>query len=80
MMNSKDVNQQLFDFIEASPSAFHAVYEMKKRLLDAGYEQLLESRFSELSIHPMYTFSYISTRFLYNHTYLLRPYIPYTTA
>lgn len=43
-MNCKDVNRQLFKFIEASPSAFHAVYEMKRRLLDAGYEQLLESR------------------------------------
>ena len=43
-MNCNDVNQQLFEFIEASPSVFHAVYEMKRRLLEDDYEQLLESR------------------------------------
>lgn len=42
-MNNEQINQELFSFIESSPTAFHAVDTMR-RILDAeGYEQLLES-------------------------------------
>ena len=36
--------KKLFDFIEASPSQFHAIENQKQRLLGEGYEQLLESK------------------------------------
>lgn len=38
----REVNEALFDFIEASPTAFHAVASMKRELDQAGYEPLLE--------------------------------------
>ena len=38
------VNRALFDFIEASPTAFHAVAVMKRELDLAGYRQLLEGK------------------------------------
>ena len=34
--------QRLFSFIEQSPTAFHAIEYMRKKLLDEGYIQLLE--------------------------------------
>lgn len=38
----KEENRELFDFIEASPTAFHAVAAMRERLDQAGYEALRE--------------------------------------
>ena len=35
--------EELFSFIEKSPSAFHAVETMRQELENAGYHQLLES-------------------------------------
>ena len=35
--------EELFSFIESSPSAFHAVETMRQELENAGYHQLLES-------------------------------------
>ncbi|MFT5211944.1 MAG: aspartyl aminopeptidase [Flavobacterium sp.] len=35
-------NQQLLDFIESSPSPFHAVQSMSSRLLDADFTQIFE--------------------------------------
>ena len=32
--------KKLFDFIEASPSQFHAIENQKQRLISEGYEQL----------------------------------------
>ena len=43
-MDEKQVNRQLFDFIEASPSPFHVIVNMKQELEEAGYECLLESK------------------------------------
>ena len=40
--------RQLFAFITASPSPFHAVKNMRQRLEAEGYQQLLESRSWEL--------------------------------
>lgn len=40
---SESTVQQLFSFIEKSPTAFHAVHTMAGELRDAGYMQLLES-------------------------------------
>lgn len=38
----KKINENLLSFLDKCPSTFHAVYEMKKILLENGYEELLE--------------------------------------
>ena len=43
-MNEETIVKELFSFIEASPTAFHAVDTMKKILEIEGYQPLLESR------------------------------------
>lgn len=55
-VNEKDIEttQELFNFIEKSPTAFHAVEEMKKRLEDAGYHQLLEGEKWEIQADGKY--------------------------
>lgn len=40
---AKETAQELFSFIEKSPSCFHVIENMKKELEKEGYEQLLES-------------------------------------
>lgn len=40
---NQQINQELFSFIESSPTAFHAVDTMKQMLEAEGYELLLES-------------------------------------
>ncbi len=42
MMQKHDFNKQLFEFLAASPTPFHAVYEMRARLQEAGFIELLE--------------------------------------
>ncbi|GGK74856.1 M18 family aminopeptidase [Amphritea balenae] len=42
MMQKQQFNEQLFDFLAASPTPFHAVYEMRGRLQEAGYIELEE--------------------------------------
>ena len=39
---SETTTQELFSFIEQSPTAFHAIDYMKKSLISEGYTQLLE--------------------------------------
>ncbi|WP_428033699.1 M18 family aminopeptidase [Amphritea sp.] len=41
-MQKHDFNEQLFDFLAASPTPFHAVYEMRGRLQEAGFIELEE--------------------------------------
>ncbi|WP_417226202.1 M18 family aminopeptidase [Amphritea sp.] len=41
-MQKHDFNKQLFEFLAASPTPFHAVYEMRARLQEAGFIELLE--------------------------------------
>lgn len=41
-MQKHDFNKQLFDFLAASPTPFHAVYEMRGRLQEAGFIELEE--------------------------------------
>jgi len=41
-MNHSDTNQQLADFIQASPTPFHATGNMVDTLLAAGFERLDE--------------------------------------
>lgn len=41
-MNREAVNQNLLEFLEKSPSAYHAVANMAKMLDDAGFERLNE--------------------------------------
>ena len=36
------LNKNLMRFLQASPTPFHAVHELKKRLRDAGFLQLQE--------------------------------------
>lgn len=40
----RDYNRELVDFIQNHPSVYHVIEGQKRLLLDAGYEQLLESR------------------------------------
>ena len=40
----RDYNKELVDFIQNHPSVYHVIEGQKRVLLDAGYEQLLESR------------------------------------
>ena len=40
----RDYNRELLDFIQGHPSVYHVIEGQKQRLLEAGYEQLLESR------------------------------------
>lgn len=43
-MLKEEFNQQLFEFLAASPTPFHAVYEMRTRLQEAGYIELYEAQ------------------------------------
>lgn len=45
----RETVERLFSFIEASPSPYHAVDNMKKRLEEEGYERLLEGKEWELN-------------------------------
>ena len=40
----KRISQELTTFIKQSPTAFHAVDNIKKRLKENGYEELLEGQ------------------------------------
>lgn len=42
MMQKQEFNNQLFEFLAASPTPFHAVYEMRGRLQEAGFIELQE--------------------------------------
>lgn len=46
--------KELFSFIESSPSVFHVVDNMRKKLVEQGYEQLLESESWELKVGGKY--------------------------
>ncbi len=41
-MQKQEFNKKLFDFLAASPTPFHAVYEMRARLQEAGFIELEE--------------------------------------
>ena len=40
----KKISEELIDFIKNSPTAFHAIDNISKRLKENGYEELLEGR------------------------------------
>ena len=42
-MATSTFNQQLLDFIQASPTPFHAVQAMRAELLDQGFTELHEA-------------------------------------
>ena len=54
MSNSKDINAGLCDFIQASPTPFHAVENLSKHFQEAGYKQLLESDAWQLKPNEAY--------------------------
>ncbi|QCE14279.1 probable aspartyl aminopeptidase [Vigna unguiculata] len=54
---SYDVVSDLIDFLNASPTAFHAVDEAKKRLKSAGFQQLSERELWELQPGNKYFFT-----------------------
>ena len=39
----QEINQQLMNFIDHAPTAFHAIDQIKQKLLKGGYQELLES-------------------------------------
>ena len=45
----QNLNRQLLDFLDASPSCYHAVANVAAELERAGYVKLLESRKWELA-------------------------------
>ncbi|XP_040985718.1 probable aspartyl aminopeptidase isoform X2 [Juglans microcarpa x Juglans regia] len=47
----------LIEFLNASPTAFHAIDEAKKRLVAAGYEQVLEREDWKLEVGKKYFFT-----------------------
>lgn len=55
-VNEKDIEitKELFEFIGKSPTAFHAVEQMKNRLDKEGYQQLLEGKKWELQSKEKY--------------------------
>lgn len=54
MPKHKDINIGLCDFIQSSPTPFHAVENLSKQLLDAGYKQLLEGDAWQLKADQAY--------------------------
>ena len=48
-MNNNNINKWLFDFIGASPTAFHSVANAAKMLEAAGFSELCESGEWQLS-------------------------------
>ena len=40
----KKISQELMSFIKKSPTAFHAIDNIKKTLLENGFEELLEGQ------------------------------------
>lgn len=42
-MNKRNLTEELLEFIEQSPSAFHVIENMKTELRDAGYQELSEA-------------------------------------
>lgn len=50
----RETVERLFSFIEASPSPYHAVDNMKKRLEEEGYVRLLEGKEWELNVGGRY--------------------------
>ena len=43
-METKQTAERMLEFIEKSPTSFHAAANMKELLKSRGYEELLESR------------------------------------
>ena len=47
-MDDRKVTNDLLDFLEASPTAFHAVNNIRNQLKAVGYTELRESEIWEL--------------------------------
>ncbi|XP_042500899.1 probable aspartyl aminopeptidase [Macadamia integrifolia] len=54
---ASSVVSELIDFLNASPTAFHAVDEAKKRLKNAGFEQVSEREDWKLQVGKKYFFT-----------------------
>ena len=53
-MNNPTFNQDLIDFIQASPTPFHATAQMRQRLLHAGFTELYENEKWQLNAGEKY--------------------------
>ncbi|KAJ6977689.1 aspartyl aminopeptidase [Populus alba x Populus x berolinensis] len=56
-MQENSVASELINFLNASPTAFHAVEEAKRRLRNAGYEQVSERQDWDLEAGKRYFFT-----------------------
>ncbi|KAH8492883.1 hypothetical protein H0E87_022217 [Populus deltoides] len=56
-MQENSVASELINFLNASPTAFHAVEEAKRRLRNAGYEQVTERQDWDLEAGKRYFFT-----------------------
>ncbi|XP_022934030.1 probable aspartyl aminopeptidase [Cucurbita moschata] len=56
-VTNSSVASDFIDFLNASPTAFHAVEEAKKRLVEVGYEQLSETEDWKLEAGKKYFFT-----------------------
>ena len=59
-MSYIETAQKLFDFIDNSPTCYHAVKNAEEKLLQAGFEKL-----SEKETYCFYSFSYCAHVFFY---------------
>lgn len=50
----KEISQELLEFLKKSPTAFHAVENIKKELIDNGYDELLEGSYWNIEIGGKY--------------------------
>ena len=53
-MSYIETTRKLFDFIDASPTCYHAVKSVMERLVQAGYEQLFEKEMYRLEAGKKY--------------------------
>ena len=52
----KKISQELMSFIKKSPTAFHAIDNIKKTLLENGFEELLEGQVWKIETGKRYLF------------------------
>ncbi|MCD7808836.1 MAG: M18 family aminopeptidase [Erysipelotrichaceae bacterium] len=64
----KEVSQNLLQFLKKSPTAFHAVENMRQELLNNGYKELLESEHWQIEYNQKYFVTRNQTSIIAFHT------------